>query len=297
MVSATKGGIVRDEPGHDRVVAGLQPGQPMSSVQSLTRAFQVLGCVSESDGTATYTQIASETGLNRTTVWRLANALAAFGMLRIGPDGTLCLGPRLIVLGELAAHQNLLSPRSHAVLSDLVNQTGETCHLALPEGDGLVYVDKVESKHTIRVASRIGARLSLHCTSLGKAYLAHLAPTTQKWLLGQLTLTARTARTITDASQLAKELESIARRGWALDDEENEPGIRCIAAPILGGDNRAIGAVSATFPLQRLARKNPAALEEQARRVVAAARALSPLSGPEGQASGGAHGASARRVP
>jgi DNA-binding IclR family transcriptional regulator len=70
-----------------------------------------------------------------------------------------------------------------------------------------------------------------------------------------------------------------------------------MAAPILGGDNRAIGAVSATFPLQRLARKNTAALEEQARRVVAAARALSPLNGHEGQASGGVTGVSARRLP
>lgn len=276
---------------------GVRPASPMPPVQSLSRAFQVLECVSASDGTITIAQIASQTGLNRTTVWRLASALAASGMLRMDPDGALCLGARLIVLGQFAARQNLISPRSHAVLSYLVNQTGETCHLAMPEGDALIYVDKVESRHTIRVTSRVGARLSLHCTALGKAYLAHLAPATQKWLLAQLSLIARTPHTITDGALLARELEIIARRGWALDDEENEVGVRCIAAPILGADDHAIGVVSATFPVQRLARNNPAALEEHARRVVAAARALSPVNEHEGHLPRDARAAPARRTP
>jgi DNA-binding IclR family transcriptional regulator len=273
----------------------VRAAKSISSVQSLTRAFQVLEFVGSSDAPVTIARIANETGLNRTTAWRLATALASFGMLRMGPDGTLSLGSRLIVLGQFAVRQNLMSPSSHAVLTDLVKQTGETCHIALPEGDGLIYVDKAESEHTIQVASRIGARLSLHCTALGKAYLSHLAPATQRWLLGQLTLTSRTPRTITDHSQLSKELESIARRGWALDDEENELGIRCIAAPILGGDAYAIGAVSVTFPLQRLPLNYLVALDEPARQVVEAAQALS-VTQADGQMSGSANDFSAGRV-
>lgn len=266
----------------------VRSAKPAASVQSLARAFLVLECVSAGDGEITMAEISERIGLNRTTVWRLASALAAFGLLHMGPRGSLTLGPRLVVLGQLAARQNLLSPRSHVVLSDLVNHTGETCHLALPEGDALIYVDKVESRQTIRVASRIGARLSLHCTALGKAYLAYLDPPTQEWLLAQLILEARTARTITDVGKLREEFDVIRRHGWALDDEENEIGIRCIAAPILGIDRRAIGAVSATFPLQRLVRENGAALGEHARRVVAAAHALSPSHELDEHAAGGA---------
>ena len=129
--------------------------------------------------------------------------------------------------------------------------TGETVHLAVPSGAEVVYIAKVESKHTLRMYSHIGARLPMHCTALGKAILAFSGVERIREVLPELSK-PRTANTITSEQSLMEELERIRFQGFAIDGEENEPGIRCVGAPIIDYTGKAIAAMSISGPCDRM---------------------------------------------
>lgn len=223
-----------------------------NQIQSLTRAFAVVEVLSHHDQGATLAEITAATGMNRTTVWRLVASLRELGVVRDGRDGRLTLGPRLVYLGAVARRQLLVSPEVPAILLRLRDNTSETCHLAAPEGMHMVYLEKVESTQTVRAASRVGGYLDLHCTALGKAFLAFAEDAVRESLLGRMTLTARTPQSFTDPAALRADLERTRARGWALDDEENERDMRCVAAPVLDNHGHAVAAVSVSVPIGRL---------------------------------------------
>jgi len=221
-------------------------------VQSLARAFEVLRVVAESQKGASQGAIIQSTGLNRTTVWRIVTNLCALGALRPDSNGSYTLGPRLIALGEIARNQMISSQELIDILRRLRDETGETCHFAGPERDGLVYLEKMESTRPVRAASRVGGHLDLHCTALGKAYLAFVADATRIDLLGSMEFARRTSHTIGSRAQYESELATVRNRGWALDNEENELEIRCVAAPVLDSGGHAVAAVSVSVPTSRL---------------------------------------------
>lgn len=242
-------------------------------IQSLARAFDVIEVIANGEQRgAALTDITTSTGMNRTTVWRLVTNLRELGVVRSAGDGRFTLGPRFITLGAVARAQLLVSPEIPAILRRLRDRTGETCHLAGPEDNGMVYLDKVESTRPVRAASQIGAHLELYCTALGKTYLAFIEESVQETLLESATLTARTPRTLTDLAALRAELARIRTRGWAFDDEENEEEIRCVAAPIVDGTGRVLAAVSVSVPVPRLPLSEAPTL---AREVVQAAADIS----------------------
>ncbi|AHI30836.1 transcriptional regulator, IclR family [Marinobacter salarius] len=188
----------------------------------------------------------------RPTLYRLLSALINEELvMENGDRGTFKLGTRLISLAARARDEHDLRSIAHRHVAALRDTTGETVHLAVPSGLEMVYVDKLESPQNVRMISRIGTRVNLHSTSVGKAYLAALDSAVRENILAQLQLTRRTEHTITNLDQLRDELAQTQQRGFSLDWEENELDIRCFGAAILDCGGQPIGCVSVSVPKYR----------------------------------------------
>jgi IclR family acetate operon transcriptional repressor len=161
------------------------------------------------------------------------------------------LGAKIIeIAGSFLAKSDLRN-ESQSVMSELAEKTGETVHLAVPSSKEVVYIAKIESVHTLGMSAHIGTRLPMYCTSLGKAILAFSSPDLIESVLVD-DLKARTPHTKTSSSALRAELVNIRSQGFALDNEENEPGIRCVGAPVLDYSGKAIAAISISGPSDRI---------------------------------------------
>src|SRR5690606_4494977 len=144
-----------------------------------------------------------------------------------GDGGAWRLGPRLLALASRSWSQFDLRAALEPELRALRDHTGETVHLAVPDGNAMMYVEKLESAGPVRMASRVGGRLMLHSSAVGKAYLAALPPARLDTLLTGLPLPARMPSTRATPEALRAELEQVRRQGYAVDNEENEAGIVC----------------------------------------------------------------------
>jgi IclR family acetate operon transcriptional repressor len=167
----------------------------------------------------------------------------------------------LIHLGEIASRALGTWARPH--LSRLVDAIGETANLAMLDGDRVVYVAQVPSRHSMRMFTEVGRRVHLHCTGVGKVLLAGLPDDDVRQVLARAGMPARTPRTLTDPDVLLAELHLTVVQGYAIDDGEQEAGVRCIAVPVPGGALPA--AISVSGPETRLG-------SEAAPRVVALLR-------------------------
>jgi len=216
-------------------------------VQSVNRALDVLEALAAAGGTASLTDLAAACGLPVPTLLRLANTLADRGYLRQGPDRRYSLGSRLVPLGT-DAHA-LLGERALPVLRGLAELTGESANLAVLTQGRAEYVAQAPGRHTMRTFTEVGNRVALHCTGVGKALLAAIAPAHAVRLLGAGPLEARTAATLTDPAAVRAEIELIRERGYALDEGEMEVGVRCVA---VGMPGTAPMAVSVSGPAARM---------------------------------------------
>lgn len=212
-------------------------------------------------------------GANRSTIYRIIDALKAYGFVRAGVSpGIVRLGFGIVELADAAIGRLDVREVAAPHLRDLSNQTGETCHLAVLDEVEVVYIDKAESDQAMRLSSRPGKRQPLHCTALGKAFLAAMAPNELEKTLGQLVLERRTERTIDTREKLIDELRLVARRGWATDIGENAEGVNCVGAAIYGRDDTPLAAISASAPVHRFTRGN---ISDYGRIVLATAQAIS----------------------
>ncbi|MUL40732.1 IclR family transcriptional regulator [Streptomonospora sp. PA3] len=214
---------------------------------SLRRALAIVEFVRSrpaDTGGATLTQLADAVGINKSSVLRLATPLMESGLLdRDSASGRFRLGPA--ALGLWQAYLDQLDLRSVASdhLRGLMRRTGHTCHLVLLDGHDVVYADKVENTTTVRMASRIGARMPAYRTAVGKAILAFSPADLVADVLAD-GLAAATEHTITDAALFHEELRRVRGRGYAIDDRENEPEVRCVAAPVFDHNRDPIAALS-----------------------------------------------------
>jgi IclR family acetate operon transcriptional repressor len=211
-------------------------------VQSLDRAFLLLELMAEREGEVALGDLAAASGLPLSTVHRIVTTLSTRGYVRRLPSRRYALGPRLIHLGERSSRS--LGSWASPHLSHLVDQIGETANLALLDGDRVVYVAQVPSRHSMRMFTEVGRRVYLHCTGVGKVLLAQLDREAARALLVQAGMPPQTERTITDLEALLAQLPGIATQGFALDDGEQELGVRCVAAPLPGGLSAAAISVS-----------------------------------------------------
>jgi DNA-binding IclR family transcriptional regulator len=235
---------------------------------SLRRALALLGYLRDraGGGGASLGELATELDLSKSTVLRLAAPLIEENLLARDPEtGGFRLGHGALRLGQ--AYLSRLDLRRVAApeCQALARTAGQTAHLVVYEAPFVVYLDKVENETTVRMASRIGSRAPAHCTGVGKAILAWLpAAAVAELVAGGLP--AVTANTITDPDRLRAELARIRDRGYAIDDRENEPEVRCVAAPIFDHT----GAVAAALSVSGLASRMTVARVRELGPVVAA---------------------------
>ncbi|HEX6469441.1 MAG TPA: IclR family transcriptional regulator [Streptosporangiaceae bacterium] len=220
------------------------------AVRSLERAFELLEHLADAGGEMALSELTEASGLPMPTAYRLMRTLVNRGYARQAPSKRYALGPRLIRLGESSSR--LLGAWARPALARLVDEVGETANMALFEGDAIVYVAQVPSRHTMRMFTEVGRRVQAHCTGVGKALLAQLPVDAARALVARTGLPAQTPHTIIDFETLMRDLELIRRRGYALDDEEQELGVRCVAVPIIGAPT--LSAISVSGPSARLTR-------------------------------------------
>lgn len=223
--------------------------KPSGGVQSLHRAFDLLEVIADAGGCLAMRDIAAAAALPLPTIHRLLRTLVERGYVRQLPNREYALGYRLIPLGDAA--RRLVGLNADDLLSELVDQTGETANLAVLVGEYAEYVAQVPSRHSMRMFTEVGRRVELHCTGVGKALLAQLDDEQARAIVCHKDLATHTPYTIADAKQLLAELARIRDRGYALDEQEREIGVRCVAVPVSGPDG-AWAAVSVSGPVTRM---------------------------------------------
>ncbi|WP_063819235.1 IclR family transcriptional regulator [Herbidospora cretacea] len=239
----------------------MQSGRKSASVD---KAFELVHAVSDAgrDG-ITLGALASRAGIAVSTAHRYVTSLLELGVLDRDPAGSYRLGVTLIMLAGQYLDEDGLRAAARPYLSELVEVSGETVHLGVLVGEQIVYVDKVESAKSIRLVSHIGKRAPLHCTAMGKAMLALLKPSRRDEILAG-PLEVRTPRTLTGNALLA-ELGVVRDQGFAIDDEENEEGVRCVGLAIKNASGEPVGAFSVSAPAARFSRDDCHRLAPKAR--------------------------------
>jgi IclR family transcriptional regulator, acetate operon repressor len=202
------------------------------SVQSIARAFELLETMADHGGMIGLSQLAAESGLPLPTIHRLVRTLVDLGYVRQDPSRRYVLGPKLIHLGETSSRMLTRWARPH--LERLVDELGESANLAMLDGDQIVYVAQVPSRHSMRMFTEVGRRVLPHCTAVGKAVLAEMERDDVEDLLRRTGMPKHTENTITDLHLFLRTLDRSEQQGYAVDDGEQEVGVRCVAVAVPG---------------------------------------------------------------
>ncbi|WP_171169881.1 IclR family transcriptional regulator [Ruegeria sp. HKCCA0370] len=191
-------------------------------------------------------------GLAKPTIHRLLQTAEAEGFLQRDLDGR-SYGPgrrlRLLSVNTMSA-EHLRTARL-AILRGVADEVGETCNLAIPDREGMIYLDRVETKWPLRIQLPIGTQVPFHCTASGKMYLSTLRPKTLNGFLSAGKLKEQTARSLTEPTALLSEIKITAERGFSTDDEEFMAGMVAIAVPVQDAQGRLVATLSVHAPTQR----------------------------------------------
>ena len=249
------------------------PFQPQYRIQALERAAAILGAFTADEPELRLSDLSERLGLHKATTHRFLVNLEHLGFVERAPrSGKYRLGWRLFELGGLVFQRLDLWDEALAFLEGLVRDTGETGHLAVLEGGQVVYIERVETRRALRLPAAARRGHPAHATNLGKVLLAHASPEVVDEILFAQELPAFTPNTITNVDQLRIELASIKERGYSVDNEEYDEGLRCIGAPVLDSSGRVVAAIGIGGPVTRI---TPARIEDLARVVIVAAHGLS----------------------
>lgn len=199
--------------------------------------------------------IAKSTGFAASTVHRILRELVDLGWARDDGERGYLLGARLLSLAGQASNRNTLSRIAHPILRDLGARTGHTVHFALLSGDEAVYIDKIEGRGSYHMRSRIGLAIPLHCTAIGKAILGAMSGEELRATLDRTGTDRRTEHTITERDALVDHLADVRRRGYSVDDEENELHTRCIGTVVIDHRGLPLGGISLSALAFDLARE------------------------------------------
>jgi len=273
-------------------VTAVAPGQALGradqgepgrhSIQSVDRAMRLLEAIAEAGGETTLTELSQRTRLNISTCHHLLSTLVHRGYVaKVPVRRSYALGARILYLSN-ACLQVDLPARAAPFIERINEKTGETVHLAVLQGDTMVKVAKRESRHPVRVdTGTLGRTDAPHATASGKAMLAWLPEDDMRRVLSH-GLTRFTPKTIVEWPNLIEALRHVRRNGYAMDDEEYQPGVICIGAAIRDHNGAVVGAISASTPTMRASNDHLALVREQ---VVAAVRSLSAQLGEPGSQS------------
>ena len=255
--------------------SGASSARP-KRLSSVGTAIALLKCFSAEDQELGVTELSRKLGVAKSTVHRLARTLIADGMLEQNAENERYrLGLALFGLGALVRRRMNLSSEARQDLFALRNLTGETVQLAILDGADIMFVYNLESTQAIRVNSDIGVRKPAFCTASGRAVLA-FQPDDVVGAAFASGLVRRTPKTETDTVRLKKLLAEVRQRGFAIEDEESEAGMRAVAAPVRGAGGVVVGSVAVAGPVQRLSKDTLARL---APAVIRTAEAISARLG------------------
>jgi len=258
--------------------AGVDDGNPaMAGAQVVDRVVDILETFTQLGPELGVSEISRALDLKKATAHRLLASLRRRGLVAQDPaTRRYRLGIKLWELGSMATNHVEWIDRVKPFLQELTERTGETTHLAVLSDGQVLYVDKVESAHSLRMPSQVGRRLPVHCTGIGKALIASLPDEVLGGLIARRGLASFTPNTITDPKRLADELASVRERGYSIDNEEIEEGLVCIGAPVRDHTAHVVAAISIAGPSSRL---RPDRVPAQAEAVVEAANAMSATLG------------------
>lgn len=223
----------------------------------------------------TPTSLKDSLNLPKPTLHRLFHTAEAEGFLQRDIDGrSYGPGPRLRRLAVNTVSSQRIRMLRLTILRRVAEEIGETCNIAAPDRDGMVYLDRVETHWPLRIQLPIGSQVPFHCTASGKMYLSSLRSSYLDRFLGVTELTRHVAATITEKAKLKSELELTRKRGYSIDAEEFMEGMGAVAVPIKDTQNRLVSTLSVHAPLQR---SNLDTLEGHVGTLLAAAEELSEL--------------------
>jgi IclR family KDG regulon transcriptional repressor len=253
-------------------VTPKKPSPRRMRLSSVANSIRLTKAFSENEYEMGISALAARLGLAKSTVHRLATTLVEYDILEQNREtGKYRLGLALFELGTLVRRKMDAVAESRAQMHSLVEVTGETVQLAILDHLSVLYVRIRESRQAVRMSSSVGSRAPAHCTGVGKSLLAHQPSEVVKQVMEQ-GLKRYTANTVTEPAALLEELAAIRQKGYAIDDEEIEVGLRCIAAPIRDHTGQVVAAISVAAPVQRMSKKN---VQTTIPTVVAAAEAIS----------------------
>jgi DNA-binding IclR family transcriptional regulator len=263
-----------------------KPKSRRMRLSSVANAIRLTKSFSEQDAEMGISALASRLGLAKSTVHRLATTLVEYDILEQNREsGKYRLGLALFELGTLVRRKMDAASGAQEQIHALADATGETVQLAILDHLSVLYIRVRESRQAVRMSQGLGSRAPAHCTSVGKALLAFQPPEIVQQVIDN-GLRQYSEHTITDPEQLRLELATIRQKGYAIDDEEFEAGLRCIAAPIRDHRGHVTAAISVAAPVQRMTKKN---VQTTVPSVIAAAEAISRRLGHLPSLSVGAH--------
>lgn len=224
----------------------------VAGTAAFSKFMVVLQLIADQEEPLSIAQLSQSSGYPRPTVYRILAALIAEGMVIENPRSKhFTLGARLINLASKSWEQSDIRQAAMAPMQLLRETTRETVHLAVPSDNGMVYIEKLESPQAVRMASRIGTRVTLYSSAVGKAYLAALGPSARAPLMQAIRFKQFTGTTISTLAHLNDEIALTQQRGYAEDREENEAHIFCFGGAIVDRNNVPVGCLSISIPAFR----------------------------------------------
>ena len=231
----------------------MKKTKPNYPIKVLDKSLSVLELLLQKGSSMNMIELSEKLGFYPSTIHRILDTLKHRGYVeQDSHTQKYQLGLKILELGMAKLQQMDLVREATPYLKELVKQCNETVHLGVLEEGEVLYLAKEESSQTIRMISYVGKRAPLHCTALGKVLLTYLSTEERKKILGEKVLPRLTENTITDKRELEKELSKVREQGFALDREENEKDVRCVAAPIRNYQGEVIAALSISSPIFRI---------------------------------------------
>lgn len=247
-----------------------------NTLKSLDRAMAVFEYLSEGQGKP-LSMLASDTGQSPATLYRILITLEQRGLVEFDADAQLWhIGARAFVIGARYLRRTSLVERARPVMRALMEATGETANLGVEQNGQVLFVNQVETQATIRAFFPPGTLSQMHASGIGKALLAQMDAARLQRVLGQARMERFTEHTLTARDALLADLAACRARGYAIDAEERNLGMRCIAAPVFDMNGEAVAGISISGPTSRIGTSQVA---EYSAAVVRAARDLSAAIG------------------
>lgn len=247
-------------------------------VKSLEKALNLLIILSRQSEDISLDLLSREAGISKTSCFRLLQTMKGLNFVAQSPRSKQYrLGPRNISIGAAALNRQSVRDLALPHMNRLRSETDETINLSVLDGDEIVFIERIEGRFIVNSNLKVGSRLPVHCSSMGKAMLAYLPEFELEQIMAGTRFEKKTANTIGTEGRLLEELEAIRKSGVAINDEELEKGLFAVAGAIRDHSGEAVAALNISFPLVRHDREN--AMQEFVPIVKKACREISALLG------------------